>query len=155
MIYSRSSEYAIRASIHLAQAPDGKCVMAKDIARDEEIPAHFLAKILQQLARKGFLKSVKGPSGGFCLKLKAENLRLVDIVDAVDGLDRYRECIAGYPECADRTACPLHDGWIVLRSRMMDYLETNTVGSLLKDWEAKHRAARVARARRRKKTGES
>ena len=53
MIYSRSAEYAIRAFVHLAQVPDGKYAMVKNIAEQEDIPAHFLAKILQQLARKG------------------------------------------------------------------------------------------------------
>ena len=49
MIYSRSAEYAIRAFVHLAQVPEGKYAMVKNIAEQEEIPAHFLAKILQQL----------------------------------------------------------------------------------------------------------
>ena len=48
MIYSRSAEYAIRAFVHLAQVPEGKYAMVKNIAEQEEIPAHFLAKILQQ-----------------------------------------------------------------------------------------------------------
>src|ERR1035438_5440298 len=65
MIYSRSAEYAIRAFVHLAQVPEGKYAMVKNIAEQEEIPAHFLAKILQQLARKGLLRSSKGPTGGF------------------------------------------------------------------------------------------
>src|SRR5579885_1414349 len=65
MIYSRSSEYAIRAFVHLAQVPEGKYAMVKNIAEQEDIPAHFLAKILQQLARKGLLRS-QGPHGRFC-----------------------------------------------------------------------------------------
>jgi len=63
MIYSRSAEYAIRAFVHLAQVPEGKYAMVKNIAEQEDIPAHFLAKILQQLARKGLLRSSKGPTG--------------------------------------------------------------------------------------------
>ena len=62
MIYSRSAEYAIRAFVHLAQVPEGKYAMVKNIAEQEDIPAHFLAKILQQLARKGLLRSSKGPT---------------------------------------------------------------------------------------------
>ena len=62
MLYSRSAEYAIRAFVHLAQVPDGRYAMVKQIAAEEEIPAHFLAKILQQLARKGMLRSSKGPT---------------------------------------------------------------------------------------------
>src|SRR3974390_1270997 len=64
MIYSRSAEYAIRAFVHLAQVQEGKYAMVKNIAEQEDIPAHFLAKILQQLARKGLLRSSKGPTGG-------------------------------------------------------------------------------------------
>jgi len=60
MIYSRSSEYAIRALVHLAQVPDGKYVMVKNIAEQEDIPAYYLAKTLQQLTRKGLLRSCKG-----------------------------------------------------------------------------------------------
>ena len=69
MIYSRSAEYAIRAFVHLATVPEGKYAMVKNIAEQEEIPAHFLAKILQQLARKGLLRSSKGPTGGFAMRV--------------------------------------------------------------------------------------
>ena len=62
MIYSRSAEYAIRAFVHLVQVQEGKYAMVKNIAEQEDIPAHFLAKILQQLARKGLLRSSKGPT---------------------------------------------------------------------------------------------
>lgn len=142
MIYSRSSEYAIRASIYLAKVPPGECAMAKDIARTEEIPAHFLAKILQQLARKGFLKSTKGPTGGFCLQLKAKDMRLIDIVDAVDGLSDYGRCIAAFPVCTDAMPCALHESWMVLHSRIIHYLERNTIASLVKSLAAQQRNGR-------------
>jgi Rrf2 family iron-sulfur cluster assembly transcriptional regulator len=141
MIYSKSSEYGIRAAIHLAQLPDGDYAMAKNIAQEEEIPAPFLAKILQEMARKGVLKSVKGPSGGFCLKKKASEIRLLDIVAAIDGLSQYNRCAEGYAECSTKHACPLHDNWIALHSRIMDYLERNTIGSAVKSIGGKHKAA--------------
>jgi Rrf2 family transcriptional regulator, iron-sulfur cluster assembly transcription factor len=136
LIYSRSSDYAIRASLHLAQVPEGKCAFAKDIAQQHDIPAHFLAKILQQLARKGFLVSSKGPAGGFRLSCSANDLRLIDIVDAVEGLHHYGQCIAGNSECSDHAPCPLHDSWTVLHSRIMEYLKRNTIGSLVQQVEA-------------------
>jgi Rrf2 family protein len=141
MIYSKSSEYAIRATICLAQLPDGDFAMAKDIAQEEEIPAPFLAKILQELARKGVLRSVKGPAGGFSLKKKPSEIRLLDIVGAIDGLSQYNRCAAGYSECSTKNACLLHDSWMALHSRIMDYLERNTIGSLVKPSGGKHKAA--------------
>ena len=85
MIYSRSAEYAIRSFVYLARVPDGKFAMARNIAEKEKIPAHFLAKILQELTRKGLLRSSKGPSGGFALRVPASQIRLLDLVEALDG----------------------------------------------------------------------
>jgi Rrf2 family iron-sulfur cluster assembly transcriptional regulator len=139
MLYSRSAEYAIRAFVHLAQVPDGRYAMVKQIAAEEEIPAHFLAKILQQLARKGMLRSSKGPTGGFSLRVPADEVRLLDIVEALDGLAEYEKCASGLAECTDDMPCPLHDSWKALRSRIMDYLGRNTIADLAKALEQKRR----------------
>jgi len=150
MIYSRSSEYPILAFVHLAQVPDGKYAMVKQIAAEEEIPSHFLAKILQQLARKGLLRSSKGPTGGFSLRVSAYDIRLVDIVEALDGLGEYEKCASGLAECSDDMPCALHDSWKVLRSRIMDYLGRNTIADLAKTLEQKRRL--LDKQRRTKRT---
>jgi|SRR5690242_1354293 len=139
MLYSRSAEYAIRAFVYLAQVPDGRYAMVKQIAAEEEIPAHFLAKILQQLARKGMLRSSKGPTGGFSLRVPPGEVRLLDIVEALDGLSEYEKCASGLAECTDDMPCPLHDSWKALRSRIMDYLGRNTIADLAKALEQKRR----------------
>lgn len=139
MLYSRSAEYAIRAFVHLAQVPDGTYTMVKQIAAEEEIPAHFLAKILQQLARKGLLRSSKGPTGGFSLRVPPDEVRMLDIVEALDGLSEYEKCASGLAECSDDMPCPLHDSWKPLRSRIMDYLGRNTIADLAKTLEQKRR----------------
>lgn len=126
MIFSRSSEYALRAFACLAEVEPGTYVMAKDIAEKAELPSHFLAKILQQLARKGFLKSNKGPSGGFTLAQPAGKLSLMDIVTAVDGtaeLDRF-------PFKNGNGRSQAHNGWKTLRSSIVDYLESTSVADL-------------------------
>jgi len=140
MIYSRSAEYAIRAFVHLAQVPEGKFAMVKNIAEQEDIPAHFLAKILQQLAREGMLRSNKGPTGGFRLREPADKIRLLDVVTMLDGGSACERCIAGFPECTDDVPCPLHDSWKVLRSRIMDYLGRNTIGGLAEALREKRKA---------------
>src|SRR2546421_8718519 len=140
MIYSRSAEYAIRAFVHLAQVPDGKYAMAKNIAEQEGIPGHFLAKILQQLARKGLLRSSKGPTGGFALKVDASEIRMLDIVEALDGLAPYEQCAAGLHACNDEMQCGLHENWKGLRSRIMEYLERNTIADVAKALEQKKKA---------------
>jgi len=150
MIYSRSAEYAIRAVVHLAMLAPGEYALAKTIAEETGIPSHFLAKILQELARDGFLKSSKGPGGGFRLGQAAEELSMLRIVEAVDGAGRFDRCIGGSPECNDRVACGMHDSWKALRSRIIDYLGGTSVADLAKALGEKRRL--LARPGRRGST---
>jgi Rrf2 family protein len=141
MIYSRSAEYAIRAFVHLAEVPEGKFAMVKNIAQQTDLPTHFLAKILQQLARKGFLRSSKGPTGGFMLRMKPEEISLLKLVEAMDGLNDYQRCPGGLAECNDKAPCGLHDSWSELRSYILNYLDKTTIGELAKAQELKRLAA--------------
>jgi len=147
MIYSRSAEYAVRAFVHMAALPPGEYAMVKHIAAESGIPPHFLAKILQDLVRDGFLRSNKGPRGGFRLNLPPEDLSMLKIVEAVDGAGRYERCIGGSPECNDRALCGMHDSWQPLRSRIIDYLGSTSVADLANSLGEKRRL--LARPRRR------
>ena len=148
VIYSRSAEYAIRAFVHLAQVPDGKFAMVRQIAAQEELPAHFLAKILQQLARKGLLRSSKGPTGGFSLRLSPDDISLLNIVEALDGLNEYQSCASGLAECNDEMPCGMHDSWKTLRSRIIEYLERTSIADLAEALEEKRRALEKTKPRR-------
>lgn len=149
MIYSRSAEYAIRAFVYLAQVPEGKYAMVKNIAEQSEIPTHFLAKILQQLARKGFLRSSKGPTGGFALRKSPDDITLLEIVDAIDGLAEYERCPSGMTECNDEAPCGMHESWKELRSRIIGYLEGTTISDVARSLQQKREAlAKLAKKRR-------
>lgn len=152
MIYSRSAEYAIRAFVYLAQVPTGKYAMVKQIAEDSDIPSHFLAKILQQLARQGFLRSSKGPTGGFSLRYAANDITLLQIVESIDGLADYQRCIGGMTECNDQMRCGMHDSWKALRSRIIEYLEGTTVEDLAGALDQKRKALDKQAKKRRTAT---
>ena len=149
MIYSRTSEYAIRAFVNLSRVEEGKYAMVKHIAQQEGIPTHFLAKILQQLARKGLLRSSKGPTGGFSLRRKPAEVSLMDIVQALDGLGDYEKCASGLAECSDDAPCGMHDSWKALRSRIIDYLEHTSIAMIQAALDEKRRVqAKPKRSRR-------
>jgi len=150
MIYSRSAEYAIRAFVHLAAVPDGKYAMVKNIAEESETPTHFLAKILQQLARKGFLRSSKGPTGGFTLRRPADEITLLEIVDAIDGLSEYQRCPSGMTECNDEAPCGMHESWKALRSSILEYMEATTIADVAAALQQKREA--LAKAPKKRKT---
>jgi Rrf2 family iron-sulfur cluster assembly transcriptional regulator len=147
MIYSRSAEYAIRALIPLAVLPPGEFALVKNVAADTGIPSHFLAKLLQDLARLGLLKSTKGPHGGFRLNVAPEEISMLRIVEAIDGPGRFDRCLGGGLECNGKVACGMHDGWMVLRSRIMDYLGGTSIADLAAALGEKRRL--LARSRRR------
>jgi len=140
MIYSRSAEYALRALTQLAALPPDEYAMAKKIAAEGNIPAHFLAKILQELTRKGLLRSSKGPSGGFALRTPASQIRLLDLVEALDGRT--------LAESLDQAPWNL-DSWKDLHSRIMGYLEHNTIADVAEALEQKKAA--LGKAKRGKR----
>ena len=65
MIYTKTGEYAIRAILFLARQSRENLIMSSEIAKSEDIPAHYLAKILQRMAKYGYVDSFKGRGGGF------------------------------------------------------------------------------------------
>jgi Rrf2 family protein len=150
MIYSRSAEYAIRAFVHLAEVPEGKYAMVKNIAEASETPTHFLAKILQQLARKGFLRSSKGPTGGFTLRRPADEITVLEIVDAIDGLSEYQRCPSGMTECNDEAPCGMHESWKALRSSILEYMEDTTIADVAAALQQKREALAKVPAKKRK-----
>jgi Rrf2 family iron-sulfur cluster assembly transcriptional regulator len=102
---------------------------------------------LQELARDGFLRSSKGPGGGFRLLLAPEEISMLKIVEAVDGVGRYNRCIGGSAECNDQAACGMHDSWMPVRSRIIEYLEGTSVADLAAALGEKRRL--LSRPRRR------
>jgi Rrf2 family protein len=87
LLYSHACGYALRALARLASEGEGQLVGAKELSQREGIPAPFVTKILHDLVRHKFVRSVKGPGGGFPLAKPAREISLYEVVDAVDGLE--------------------------------------------------------------------
>lgn len=81
---SNRGRYAVRAVFDLAQS-DGSPVQVKDIASRQRIPLRFLEQIFQSLKRAGLVDSKRGPRGGFTLARRADEVRLGDVLRAVEG----------------------------------------------------------------------
>jgi len=74
------------------------------------------------------------------------------IVEAVDGPQRLERCIGGCPECNDNAACGMHDSWIPVRSRIIDYLEGTSIADLAKALREKRLLLSRPRRRERSRT---
>ncbi len=135
MIYSRTCQYAIWAMIELAkrQATDGnQWVKAEQVAQAIGLPFPMTAKVLQMLAHAQLLASVRGPTGGFRLLKAQKEIRLIDIVLAIDGPALLERCILGLPQCNAENPCPVHRYWRPLRDRLCAIIEQVTLADLVK-----------------------
>jgi Rrf2 family protein len=130
MIYSAACEYAIRASTHLALRDNEDLVKLREIADAEDIPAPFLATVLQRLVAAGILRSSRGPTGGYSLTRPPSKISLLDIRAAVDGVSDLDECGVGLGRCSDDVPCPLHEAWMPVRKRLKDYLRKTTLSQV-------------------------
>lgn len=112
---------------------EGKNIELKQIAEEQDIPKHFLSKILQQLVRNDLLISMKGPTGGFRLNSSPEQITLLEIVDAIDGLGIFTQCGIGFKKCDDDHPCPIHNDFKEVRNKVMELFESKTLKDLVED----------------------
>jgi Rrf2 family protein len=133
-IFSKTCEYAVRAVFFIAQhTVDGGRAGIKEIAVNIDSPEHFLAKILQDLSKRGIVQSVKGPNGGFYLDAQSLARPLSDVIEAVDGGGIFRDCGLGLKECSSKNPCPLHHDFLDVRNRLQNMLESITIGQFNED----------------------
>jgi Rrf2 family iron-sulfur cluster assembly transcriptional regulator len=137
---SNSCRYAIRAVIYLANQPgsSGKTGIKK-ISSDLDLPTPFLAKILQQLAKQKILSSSKGPHGGFSMLKDPRKVKLIDIVNTIDGQDVFTNCVMHNGSCpgkdSDQRNCPLHDDYEKPRAELIKLFSNKTIHDLIIDPE--------------------
>lgn len=127
VFFSKKCEYALQAILLMA-ASEHECVCpAEDISKKLNIPKEFISKILQSLTASGLIESKKGKAGGFRLAKHPSKIKLIDIVEAIDGLDSFNTCVLGFPNCSDKNPCPVHHQWGELRARAFDMLSSETL----------------------------
>lgn len=127
-MFSKTCEYAIRAIIYIAQnADDDKKVSIKSIAKGIDSPEHFIAKILQELARKGMVQSIKGPHGGFYLEDSTLNKSIADIVKVMDGDKIFVNCGLGLKYCSETNPCPIHHKYKHIKKEITNMLQQATL----------------------------
>lgn len=109
MIFSRKSDYGLRALMYLVDRRARGPVTLQEIAEKLMIPKAFLSKILQQLAKKGVVRSLKGPSGGFVLAVDPAEVTLLEVLTEIDGPTRVFECFANESDCTLYGDCQITD----------------------------------------------
>lgn len=105
-MFSQTMEYALRAVVWLAaHSPEPQTT--QQIAAATRVPAGYLSKVLQSLARARLVRSQRGLYGGFVLNRAAEKIRVIEVVNAVDPIQRIETCPLGLQSHGEKL-CSLH-----------------------------------------------
>ena len=89
------------------------------------------------------MESYRGPNGGVRLAKTKNEIRLYDIVAAIDGTDLFHECVLGLPGCGNRKPCALHDKWKDHRCKLKRMLRSTSLQELVDENEHSHYRLRL------------
>jgi Rrf2 family transcriptional regulator, nitric oxide-sensitive transcriptional repressor len=103
---SQTMEYALRAAVYLAKNPNAPRT-SEQIATATRVPQAYLSKIMQQLGEAGIVCGQRGLGGGFRLLKLPEEISLLEVVSAIELLQRFRACASGTASPMSKL-CSLH-----------------------------------------------
>lgn len=126
MKLSTKGRYAVMAMVDLATQTDGKPIALADVAERQEISLSYLEQLFGRLRRGQLVKSVRGPGGGYLLARDAAEIRVADVIMAVDEPIKATRCTPGSPSgCQGRQQrCLTHDLWEELGNQIYLFLSS-------------------------------
>ncbi|NQV45529.1 MAG: Rrf2 family transcriptional regulator [Rhodospirillales bacterium] len=133
MKLSTKGRYAVMAMADLATHATGKPIALADVAERQEISLSYLEQLFGKLRRNGLVKSVRGPGGGYLIARETINVRVSDIVLAVDEPIKVTRCQPGSPAGCKSTKgrCITHDLWQELSNQILLFLSSVTLADVV------------------------
>ena len=126
---SQTAEYALRAMVALATTTR-KELTAQEIAADSHVPPDYLAKVLRLLSRAGLVRARRGRGGGFQPARPTNQLTVLEVVSAVDPVQRIKTCPLGLA-AHDEHLCALHQALDDAASSVEEAFRATTIHSLI------------------------
>ena len=127
---SRKADYGVRAMMDIAKRPPATRAVVAEIARRQDIPAFYLAKIMPRLARAGLVRTSLGAAGGIALALPAEEISLLQIIEAVDGPLALNLCSLNPAKCKHHAACSACETWCQVQTQLNQTLAGTRLSDL-------------------------
>jgi Rrf2 family protein len=131
-MFSQTAEYALRAVVYLASR-EGEPRTTQQIALATQVPTGYLSKVMQGLGRASLVQSQRGLHGGFTLARSADELTVLDVIQAVDPIQRIRTCPLGIK--GHINLCPLHRRLDQAMKLVEEALQESSIAELLAEPE--------------------
>jgi Rrf2 family iron-responsive transcriptional regulator len=129
MKLNHTTQYAFRLLIVLSSNPQ-KLFVIKDIAKHLHLSYKYLAAIVTQLVKANLIESIRGRDGGIKLARDADEIRLIDILDATEEPYSENECILGIGTCGGASPCAFHGSWEKAQAAIRDTFGNRTLADL-------------------------
>jgi Rrf2 family protein len=126
MQITRQADYALRAILYLAELPPEKRASTSQIAKEQQIPPSFLAKIISQLSVAGLINTSRGARGGVSLARSPEKINVLEVVEAIDGPILLNHCTTDEGSCTFGDDCALRPIWCDARDELVSRLRNST-----------------------------
>ncbi len=131
MKISTKGDYGIRALIELAHRfGEPRPTQSGDIAARQRIPESYLEQLLTTLRRAGFIRSVRGPGGGHALVRNPGDVRVSEVIEALEGPMVPIDCLDESSPCARNGGCAQRDMWLNVRDAILGVLDNTTIADL-------------------------
>jgi len=129
MKLTKTTEYALRILAFMAKDPK-QLYTAKYLVETLNISDKYLRQLMTSLTKAGLIYSVQGREGGYAFAKSPEKIYLSDIVDSVEGMQKYTGCILGFNHCSDDNPCVMHKVWVKSRKEFVTTFTTITLDKL-------------------------
>ncbi len=103
---------------------------AKYLIETLGVPDKYLRKLMTDLSKNGFIRSMQGRDGGYTFAKNANKIYISQVIEAVEGMDRYKGCIMGFGECSDDNPCSLHENYAPIKDQLINFLSTTAISEL-------------------------
>lgn len=129
MKFSKTTEYALRILCYMAQDTN-RLYPAGFLVETLQISDKYLRRLMTNLSKAGFIRSTHGRDGGYSFRKQPSQIFLWEIIDSVEGFDKYMECVLGFKTCSDDNPCALHNLWVQTRDQFKNSFLTSTLADL-------------------------
>ncbi len=132
MRLSTKGEYASRAMLEISLHHPHRPLHIREIASAQDIPVRFLEQILLLLKRAGYLRSKKGPNGGYYLAKEPSAISVAEVIRVMDGPLAPIDCVSvtAHEVCPRESSCGLRWLWKEVRDSVAEILEKTTFKDL-------------------------
>lgn len=130
MKVSTKGDYGVRALIELALHYGEGPLQSAEIAGRQRIPEPYLDHLLTTLRRAGFIRSVRGPQGGHELVREPEDVRLDEVMEALEGSLSPIACLEQTSKCSRSGGCAQRDVWEEVQSATREILHRTSIADL-------------------------